>query len=122
MIFVHLKIHVEQIKEIVTPMMNVRMAFCVDQIIVQTFLDFILNLIAVMPQPMEMNIFVHLEFLVEKMKVIVILMKSAKEIWFVDLLTVQLPLDWILKLIAVMIILIQLLEMKIFAQQLILVQ
>ena len=34
MTFAHLKIHVEQIKEIVIHMMNARLAFSVDQIIV----------------------------------------------------------------------------------------
>ena len=48
MIFAHLEIHVAQMKEIVTLMMNVRMAFPVDQTTVQILLDFILNLIAVM--------------------------------------------------------------------------
>ena len=47
-IFAKLNIHVGQMKEIVTLMMNVRMVFSVDQIIVQTLLAFILNLIAVM--------------------------------------------------------------------------
>ena len=57
MIFAHLKIHVEQIKEIVTLMMNARTAYFVDQTIVQIPLAFIQNLIAVMSQLLEMNIF-----------------------------------------------------------------
>ena len=50
MIFAHLKIPVEQMREIVTLMMNVKVAFFVDQIIVQLPSAFILNLIAVMSQ------------------------------------------------------------------------
>ena len=78
MIFAHLKIHVEQIKEIVILMMNARMAFSVDLIIAQITLTFILNLIAVMPQLLDMNIFVHLEYLVEKMREIVIPKMNVK--------------------------------------------
>ena len=76
----------------------------VDQTIVQSILDFILNLIAVMSQLLEMNIFVHLEYLVEKMKEIVILMLSDKKISFVEQIIVRIHLDLILKQIAVMII------------------
>ena len=54
MSFAQLKIHVDQIKEIVTLMMNVKRVFSVDQTIVQALLDFILNLIAVMSQLLEM--------------------------------------------------------------------
>ena len=57
MIFAHLEIHVAQMKEIVTLMMNVRMALSVDQTIVQTLLAFIPNLIAAIMQLLEMNIF-----------------------------------------------------------------
>ena len=46
-------------------MMNVRMVLYVAQTIVQTFLDFILNLTVVMPQLLEMNIFVQLLILVQ---------------------------------------------------------
>ena len=88
-------------KEIVTLMMNVRMVLPVDQTIVQISLDFILNLIAVMPQLLEMNIFVQLEFLVEKMKEVVIIMMSVKMALFVDQTIVQLHLVLILKLIVV---------------------
>ena len=77
MIFAHLEIHVEQMKEIVTLMMNVRMVFPVDQTIVQTLLDFILNLIVVMIQLLEMNIFVQVLILVVKMKEIAILTMNA---------------------------------------------
>ena len=59
-------------------MRNVRMVSYVDQTIVQSILDFILNLIAVINQLLEMNIFVHLEYNVEKMKGIVTLTMNAK--------------------------------------------
>ena len=65
MISAHMKTHVEQIKEIVTLMMNVRLAFFVDQTIVQITLAIILNLIAVMLQLLGMNIFVQLIILVK---------------------------------------------------------
>ena len=65
MIFAHLKIHVEQIKEIVTLIMNANMVLCVDQTIVQIPLALILNLIAVIPQLLEMKIFVQLTILVQ---------------------------------------------------------
>ena len=64
-IFAHLKIHAEQIKVIVTLMMNVRMALSVDQTIVQTILDLILSLIAVIPQLLVINIIVRLTILVQ---------------------------------------------------------
>ena len=84
MISVHLKILVHKIREIVILMMSVIMVLLVEQIIVQILLDFILNLIAVMPYLLEMNIFVHLEYLVEKVKEIVMLMMSVKMVWVVD--------------------------------------
>ena len=111
MIFAHLKIHVEQIKEIVTLMMNARMAFPVDQTIVQIPLDFMLSLTAAMPQQLEMNIFVHLEYLVEKMQEIVTQMMNVRMVFYVDQTIVQRILAFILNLIAVMP---QLLEMNIF--------
>ena len=67
-----------KMKEIVMLMMSVKMVFFVDQTIVQLHLVLNLKLIAVINQFLEMNIFVHLEFLVEKMKVIVILMMSVR--------------------------------------------
>ena len=86
-------------------MMNVRLVLCVDQTTVQILLDFILNLIAVMHQLLEMNIFVHLEFLVEKMKEIVILMMSVKMVLYVDQAIVlhHLVLDQVL-IVAVVVI------------------
>ena len=118
MIFVHLKIHVEQMKEIVILTMNARMVLPVVQTIVQVPLDFILNLIAAMPQLLDMNIFAHLEIHVEQMKEIVTLMMNVRMVLYVDQTIVQTLLDFILNLIAVMP---QLLEMNIFVQLLILV-
>ena len=63
-----------------------------DQTIVKTLLDLILNLIAVMPQLLEMNIFVHLEFLVEKMKEIVIQTMNVKQTFTVKLQLIVLNL------------------------------
>ena len=82
-------------------MMNARMAFAVDQTIVQITLAFILNLIAVISQQLEMNIFVQQTILVEKMKEIVILMMNAKMVLYVDLAIVQHHLVLIWKLIVV---------------------
>ena len=88
-------------------MMNARIALAVDQTIVQITLAFILNLIAVMPQLLEMNIFVHLEYLVKKMKEIVILMLSVRLVLLVDQTTVLLHLVLTLKLIVVIQMIIQ---------------
>ena len=101
MIFAHLKIHALQIKEIVILMMNVRMAFSVDQTIVRILLDFILSLIAVMPQLLEMKTFVQLQILVVKIKEIVILTMSAKLVLLVDQIIVQLLLVLALEQIVV---------------------
>ena len=67
-----------KMKVIVILMMNVRLVLCVDQTTVQIPLNFILNLIAVINQLLEMNIFVHLEYLVEKMKEIAIQIMNVK--------------------------------------------
>ena len=73
-----------KMKAIVIFMMNVQMALLVDQTIVQLHLVLTLKLIVVINQLLEINIFVHLEFLVEKMKEIVMLMMSVKMVFFVD--------------------------------------
>ena len=99
-------------------MMNVRMVLSVVQTIVQLCLDFILNLIAVMPQLLEMKIFVHLEYLVQKMKEIVTHMMNVRMVLSVVQTIVQIPLDFIMNLIAVIT---QVLEMNIFVQTIILV-
>ena len=67
-----------KMKEIVILMMSVKMVFSVDQTIVQLHLVLTQNLIAVINQLLAMNIFVHLECLVEKMKEIVIKVSGAK--------------------------------------------
>ena len=103
-IFVHLESLVEKIKGTVMLIMSVKMVLFVDQTIVQTLLDFILNLIVVMSQLLEMNIFVHLEFLVEKMKEIVIQTLNVKATTFVDQTTVQFYLVLTLILIAVVVL------------------
>ena len=88
-------------KVIVIFMTSVKMVFSVDQTIVQIILAFILNLIAVMPQLLEMNIFVQ-HHLVQKMKVIVTLMMNVKLVCPVDQRIAQLHLALALKLIVAM--------------------
>ena len=63
--------------EIVITIIIVNTTMFVDQTIAQLLLVLTLKLIVVFNQLLEMKIFVHLEFLVEKMKVIVILMMSV---------------------------------------------
>ena len=70
-------------REIVMLMMSVKMVWLVDQTIVQLHLVLTLKLIVAINQLLEINIFVQLEFLVEKMKEIVILIMSVKRISFV---------------------------------------
>ena len=90
-----------KMKEIVMLMMSVKMVLAVDQRIVQLFLVLIMKLIVVINQLLEMKIFVHLEFLVEKMKEIVMLMMSVKMVLFVDQTIAQLHLVLTQKLIVV---------------------
>ena len=99
--------------EIVILMTYVKRILLVDQTIVQVHLVLNPKLIAVINQLLEMNIFVNLEFLVEKMKEIVMLMMSVKRIFFVDQTTALLHLILPLRLIVVIN---QLLEMNIFVQ------
>ena len=113
-IFVHLENHVMKMKEIAILMMSVIMVLLVAQTIAQLHLALSLTLIAVINQLLEMNIFVHLEFVVEKMKEIVICLTSVKMVLIVDQTIAQPHLVLMLKLIVVIS---QLLEMKIFAQQ-----
>ena len=56
----------------------------------------ILQQIVAMEQALEMKIFVHWNFLVDKMKVIVILMKSVRMLLYVD----QIPTVQILLILA----------------------
>ena len=90
-----------KMKEIVITIIIVKMVLFVDQTIAQLHLVLTLKLIVVINQLLEMNIFVHLEFLVEKMKEIVILMMSAKMVLLVDQTIVQHHLGLTLKLIVV---------------------
>ena len=71
-------------KVIVILMKNVKLVLYVDQTIAQVHLVLNLKLIVVINQLLEIGIFVHLEFLVEKMKEIVILLISAKMVLLVD--------------------------------------
>ena len=64
--------------EIVITIIIVNTTMFVDQTIAQLLLVLTLKLIVVFNQLLEMKIFVHLEFLAEKMKEIVILMMSVK--------------------------------------------
>ena len=66
-----------KMKEIVILMMSVKMVFFVDRTIVQLHLVLTQKWIVVLNQILEMNIFVHLEFLVEKMKEIVMPMMNV---------------------------------------------
>ena len=65
-------------KEIVMLMMSVKIVFFVDQTTALFLLVLTQKLIVVIIQLLEMKIFVHLEFLVEKMMEIVILVTSVK--------------------------------------------
>ena len=103
-------------KEIVILIKHVMIVFYVDWTIAQNYLDFILSLIAVMPQLLEMKIFVQLPLGVKLVKETVIYMKNAKKISFADQIIVHIHLVLILKQIAVSIIHKQLLVMKAFAQ------
>ena len=82
-------------------MMSVKMVFYADQTIVQLHLVSNLKLIAVINQFLEMNIFVHLKVLVEKMKGIAILMISVRLVLLVEQTTALLHLVLTLKLIVV---------------------
>ena len=85
-------------------MKGVRLDLYVGQTIVQVQLGLIGLTVATM-QLLEMNIFVHLEFLVEKMKEIVILMMSVKMVLYADQAIVlhHLVLDQVL-IVAVVVI------------------
>ena len=77
-----------KMKVVVVLMMSVRMVSYVDLIIVQLHLVLTLKLIVVINQLLEMNIFVHLESLVMKMKEIVIQIMNVKQTLSVILETV----------------------------------
>ena len=85
-----------KMQEIVMLMMSVKMVLSVDQTIVQLHLVLTLKLIVVINQLLEMKIFVYLEFIVGKMKEIVMLMMNVRMALVVDQTTVQ--LHWALTL------------------------
>jgi hypothetical protein len=88
-----------KMKEIVITIIIVKMVLNVDQTTAQLHLVLTLKLIVVINQLLEMKIFVQLEFLVEKMKEIVMLMMSGvKMVFFVDQTIVQHHLVLTLKL------------------------
>ena len=93
-----------KMKGIVILMISAKMGFFVDQTTVQFPSVLTLKLIAVINQMLEMNIFVHLKFLVEKMKEIVILIVNVKTTTFVDQTTAQLHLALTLKLIVAVVL------------------
>ena len=93
-----------KMKEIVILMMSVKMVFIVDQTIAQLTLILTLKLIVVINQLLEMKIFVHLEFLVEKMREIVTPIVNVKATTFVDQIIVWPPSVLTLKLIAVVVL------------------
>ena len=93
-----------KMKEIVILSMSVKMALYVDQTIAQVHLVLTLKLIVVIKQLLEMKIFVHLEFLVEKMREIVMPIVNVKATTFVDQITARLHLALTLKLIVVIVL------------------
>ena len=97
---------VMKMKGIVITIFIVKMALYVEITIAHLYLVLTMKLVVVTNQLLEMKIFVHLEFLVEKMKEIAILTMNAKQTLSVTLLIiVQHLLDsylmWIVVLILV---------------------
>ena len=90
-----------KMKEIVILMMSVKLVLYVDQTIAQVQLVLTLKLTVVINQLLEMKIFVHLEFLVEKMREIVTPIVNVKAVSFVDIIIAQYHWVLTLKLIAV---------------------
>ena len=74
-------------KVIVITIIIVKLVFFVDTTTAQIHLVLTLKLIAVINQLLGMTIFVHQEFLVEKVKAIVILIMSVKMVFCVDTTT-----------------------------------
>ena len=93
-----------KLKEIVILMFSVKMLLLVDQTIAQMHLVLTPKLIVVINQLLEMNIFVHLEFLVEKMREIVTPIVNVKATTSVDQIIVWPPSVLTLKLIAVVVL------------------
>ena len=92
-----LAILVQNLKETVTLIINVKKVSVVDQTIVQLPLDLITMQIAVIRQLLELRIFAQLINLVKWMKATVIPMMNAKAICFVDQIIVQIHLDFYLQ-------------------------
>ena len=93
-----------KMKEIVITIIIVKLALYVDQIIAQLHLVLTMKLVVVTNQLLEMKIFVHLEFLVEKTKEIVIPIVNVKATIFVDQTIVQFHTVLTLKLTAVVVL------------------
>ena len=81
-----------KMKEIVMLMTSVKMALLVDQTIAQFHLVLTLELIVVINQLLEVNIFVQLQILVVNMKEIVIPMKNVNLVLIVDQTIAQIHL------------------------------
>ena len=96
-----LVILVQNLKETVTLMTNVKKVSDVDQTIVQIHVDLMHTQIAVMMQKLELRIFAQLMNLVKWMKVTVIPMRNAKAICSVDQKIVPIHLGFHLQLTAV---------------------
>ena len=96
-----LVILVQNLKETVTLMTNVKKVSDVDQTIALFHLDLMHIQIAVMMQLLEMRIFAQLMNLVKQMKVTAIPITNAKAICFVDQTIVLIHLDFYLQLTAV---------------------
>ena len=91
-----LVILVQNLKETVTLMTNVKKVSDVEQTIAKLHLDLIPIQIVVILQLLEMMIFVQLINLVKMMKVTVIPIMNAKIICFVDQTIVQIHLEFYL--------------------------
>ena len=90
-----------KMKEIVIIIIIAKMIYFVDQTIVQLLLVLTLKLTAVINHLSEMNIFVQIQILVEKMKGTVILMMNVMMDLYVDQTTVHLVLGSVMKLTVV---------------------
>ena len=95
---------VMKMKGIVTTIFIVKMAFYVEITIAHLYLVLTMKLVVVTNQLLEMKIFVHLEFLVEKMKEIAIPIVNVIVTIFVDQTIVQLLSILTLKLTAVVVL------------------
>ena len=96
-----LVILVQNLKEIVTLMTNVKKVSDVDQTIAQLHLDLMHTQIAVMMQKLDLRISAQLMNLVKQMKVTAIPITNAKAICFVDQRIALFRLGFYLQLTAV---------------------